>query len=193
MAKSTAYRCGVDDFYVAHITVGEDGKLTYGTPYVLGGTASVGVTYTSGENKVYESDVMIRDKRRITGATVNYSSRSVPLEEQMKLFMGETAATAAAGDYEEGPDDVAAPVAVGWAAPRTDGSFLCTWFYYATASQADESYETATENENTPADSFNFGCMPSPETRKLRRRKVCKNEAEKTAFFASVLPQKAAS
>ncbi len=193
MAKSTAYRCGVRDMYVSHITVGEDGKLTYGAPYVVGGTASVGVTYTSGENKVYESDVIIRDKRRITGATVNYASRSVPLEEQMKLFMGEAAATAAAGDYEEGPDDAASPVAIGWAAPRTDGSSLCTWMYYATCSQGDETYETATENENTPTDSFNFACIPSPETRKLRRRKVCKTEAEVTQFFASVLPTKAAS
>ncbi len=191
MSKETAYRCGVRDLYVSHITAGEDGKLTYGAPYVLGGTASVGVSYVYGENKVYESDVMVRNKRRMTGINVNYSSRSVALEEQMKLFMGSTAATAAAGDFEESPDDEASPVAVGWAAPRTDGSFLCTWVYYATCSQGDETYETSTENENTPADSFTFAGIPSPETRKIRRRKVCKDEAEMKTFFASVLPTKA--
>ena len=124
MAKSTSYRCGVKDFYVSYITVGDGGALTYGTPEVLGGTATVNVAYESGENKVYESDLMIRNKRKVTGANVTYESRSVPLADQIKLFTGQNSATD--GDFDESPDDVAPPVAIGWAAPTTDGKFLCT-------------------------------------------------------------------
>lgn len=184
MAKEKGFRCGVRDLYVSQVSE-SDGKLTYATPYVLGGTATVNVKYTTGENQVYESDVMIRNNRRVTGATVDYSSRSVPLSEQMKLFTG---ADSTSGEYEEGADDTAQPVAIGWAAPRTDGKFLCTWMYYATCTQGDEEYETADSAEKTPTDTFSFACIPSPETRKLRRRKVCADETEMTAFFASVLP-----
>lgn len=184
MAKSTSYRCGVKDFYVSYITVGSGGALTYGTPEVLGGTATVNVAYESGENKVYESDLMIRNKRKVTGANVTYESRSVPLADQIKLFTGQDSVTD--GDYDEGPDDVAPAVAIGWAAPTTDGKFLCTWMYYATASQGDESYETAEDQEKTPTDTFNFACIPAPDTGKLRRRKLCANATEMATFFGSV-------
>ncbi len=185
MAKSTSYRCGVKDLYVAYATTGSDNTITYGTPAVLGGTASVSVAYESGENKVYESDLMIRNKKKITGATVTYESRSVALADLIHLLTGQAESTD--GDYEESPDDVAPFVAVGWAAPTTDGKYLCTWMYYATAAQGDESYESATDQENTPTDSITFGCIPSPTTGKLRRRKLCANATEMEAFFKSVL------
>lgn len=184
MAKSTSYRCGVKDFYVSYITVGDGGTLTYGTPEVLGGTATVNVAYESGENKVYESDLMIRNKRKVTGANVTYESRSVPLADQIKLFTG--ANSASDGDFDESPDDVAPAVAIGWAAPTTDGKFLCTWMYYATASHGDESYETAEDQEKTPTDTFNFACIPAPDTGKLRRRKLCANATEMATFFGNV-------
>lgn len=184
MAKSTSYRCGVNDFYVSYITVGAGGALTYATPSVLGGTATVSVAYESGENKVYESNLMIRNKRKVTSANVTYESRSVPLADRVKLLSSQESATD--GDYDEGPDDVAPAVAVGWAAPTTDGKFLCTWMYYSTASQGDENYETAEDQEKTPTDTYNFACIPAPDTGKLRRRKLCANATEMAAFFASV-------
>lgn len=184
MAKSTSYRCGVEDFYVSYITVGTGGALTYATPAVLGGTATVKVAYESGENKIYESNLMIRNKRKVTGASVTYESRSVPLADQAKVISGQENSTD--GEYEEGPDDIAPPVAVGWATPMTDGKFLCTWMYYATASRGDENYETAEDQENTPVDTYNFACIPAPDTGKLRRRKLCADATEKAAFFASV-------
>ena len=90
------------------------------------------------------------------------------------------------GDFDESPDDVAPAVAIGWAAPTTDGKFLCTWMYYATASHGDESYETAEDQEKTPTDTFNFACIPAPDTGKLRRRKLCANATEMATFFGNV-------
>ena len=187
MAKSTAIRVGVRDLWVAKATTAEaDGTttVTYETPQVIGGTASIGVSHTSGQNKVFESDVPIRDNNRITGATVSYKSRTVSLEDELKVLYGVTGT----GEFEDGPDDIAPVYAVGWAAPRSDGSFACVWYYYTTGSKGDETYETATENESSPEDEYKFAAIPSPATRKLRRRKICADETAMNAFFASVLP-----
>ena len=50
MAKSKEFRTGVTDFYAAKATYDEQaGTLEYGTPRVIGGTASVGVSHNKGE------------------------------------------------------------------------------------------------------------------------------------------------
>ena len=187
MAKSTAIRVGVRDLWVAKATtaVAEDGKTTvsYEKPQVIGGTASIGVSHTSGQNKVYESDVPIRDNNRITGATISYKSRTVSLEDELKVLYGVTGT----GEFEDGPDDIAPVYAVGWAAPRSDGSFACVWYYYTTGSKGDETFETATDTESSPEDEYKFAAIPCPGTRKLRRRAICADEAAMLAFFASVL------
>lgn len=186
MAKTNAIRIGVTDFYAAVATYDEEtGNVTYGTPKVIGGTASVSVTQSKGENRVYESDVQIRNSSRISGANISYRSRSVSMEDEMELLYSQ--ATAADGDYEDGPDDMPKACAVGWAAKLSNGGYKCVWYYYCTGSKGDESYETATDSETSPEDTYDFAAISSPETGKLRRRKIVANEAERNAFFASVL------
>lgn len=190
MAKISDYRGGVTDAYYAEITETPDSnggiKIEYGTPAVLGGTASINVSHEKGENKVYESDVMIRNISHVSGANIEYQSRSVDQATEMKLIYGlEESDT---GDYMFGPEDKPKPVAFGYAHSRTNGGYDAYWYLYTMPSASDESAETATENETTPTRTYNFGAIPSPENQKMARFKVCKDRAELNAFFASVLP-----
>lgn len=189
MAKSNAIRIGVEDVYVAVGTQDpETGAVTYAAPKVFGGTATIGVTQEKGENKIYESNVQIRNHSRVSAANIAYESRTVDLDTEMEVLYDQAVAEAADGAYEDGPDDLPIAVAMGWAAPMSDGSYKCVWYYWCTASKGDESYETATESENSPTDRYDFAAMPRPDTKKLRRRKICKDKTERDAFFASVVP-----
>lgn len=187
MGKATIMKVGVTDAYVATATVGENGVMTYGTPEVYGGTASISVSQTTGNNTVYESDVMIRNNNRISGANITYNSRTVNMDEEMKILYGKTA-SGSSKEFEDGPDDLAPTVAFGFAAKMSDGSYKCYWYYNCTGSKGDESFETATDTESSPEDSYTFAAMPATDTGKLRRRKLCANETEMRAFFASVKP-----
>ena len=189
MAKTKAIRTGVRDLYVAKATTTTTDSgvsVTYGTPKVFGGTATVSLSLETGDNKVYESDVLIHNGNRVSGATIGYESRSVDLASELEVLHGIT--TAGTGGYEDGPDDIGGEWAVGWADKLADGTYKCQWYYYCTGHKGDESHETATESTTTPTDRFDFDAVPNPATGKLRRRKICASEAEMTAFFAAVLP-----
>lgn len=183
MSKSSAIKTGVTDFYVA-VATENNGAVTYGTPKVIGGTARVGTSMTRGENRVYESDQLIRNTNRASGATITYESRTVSMEDEMEILHG--LAATQDGEYEDGPDDLPKNVAVGWAKHMSDGSYKCVWYYWCTGSKGDESDETATDTESTGTETYEFAAMPSPDGGKLRRRAVCENETAMQAFFASV-------
>lgn len=184
MARSM--RVGVRDLFVAKATIGEDNKVTYDTPKAVGGTASVSVTENRGENKVYESDVLIRDRKRLSGATISYKSRTVALADEIDMIYGTEAETD--GSFDIGVDEEPTFLAVGWYDPMSDGKWRCVWYYYCSGSKTDENHETATENETTPEDTYEFAAVPRPDTRKLKRIKICADESERDAFMASVTP-----
>lgn len=191
MSKTAAIRTGVRDFYVAKATLTESqsgNSLTYGTPEVFGGTATVGVSLERGDNKVYESDVVIHNNNRIAGATISYESRSVDLESELEVLHGVTAEVATGKGYEDGPDNVGAYYAVGWADALADGTYKCQWYYYCSGHKGDESHETATESTTTPTDTYEFDAVPDPVNGKLRRRAICATKAAMETFFATVLP-----
>lgn len=182
MSKATEIKVGVSDFYVATATE-SDGVVTYGTPKVIGGTARVGVSVSQGENKVYESDQLIRNNKRAASATITYESRTVSMEDEMELLHGLTAAN---GEYEDGPDNQPKNVAVGWARRMSDGTYKCVWYYWCTGSKGDESDETATDAESSNTETYTFEAMAAPDNNMLRRRAVCENKTAMAAFFASV-------
>lgn len=185
MSKSTAIKVGVTDFYAAVATLDTDGTtVTYGTPKVIGGTARVGVSVSQGENKVYESDQLIRNNKRAASATITYESRTVSMEDEMELLHGLTAV--AGGEYEDGPDNQPKNVAVGWARRMSDGTYKCVWYYWCTGSKGDESDETATDAESSNTETYTFEAMAAPDNNMLRRRAVCENKTAMAAFFASV-------
>lgn len=191
MSKTAAIRTGVRDFYVALATVAttQSGtSLTYGTPEVFGGTATVGVAMNRGDNKVFESDVMIHNNNRVSSATITYESRSVDLESELEVLHGVTTEVATGKGYEDGPDNVGAYYAVGWADALADGTYKCQWYYYCSGHKGDESHETATESTTTPTDTYEFDAMPDPVNNKLRRRAICATKSAMEAFFAAVLP-----
>jgi phi13 family phage major tail protein len=177
------------DFYVADKTDAVDGGVpTYGTPKVLGGAAQVQVAYSKNPLKVYESGRAVYNKTHIADATVTLGSHTVPLADKKDLFFGVEADVN--GVYEEGGDtDTPKGVAIGWPVLLSDGKYLCTWFYDASASPNDENYQT--ENESGPQiepDSIEFSCVRRAGDRLLRRTKVCATLADMQAFFAAVVP-----
>ena len=193
MNKKISLKTGVTDFYVAKATYDEKtGKVTYGDPGVFGGTATVGVTVNKNSNKIYESDELIHNSNRISGADITYTSRTVALASEMEVLYGMTAAENE--DYIVGPDDIPSHWAVGWARKESDGSLTCIWFLWTEPSKGDESDETATDTQASNPESYTFSASSSPEMRadgkpQMKRVKKVKNAEEAKAFFTSVLPK----
>lgn len=192
MDKKRTVKTGVTDFYVAKATFDEEaGKVTYGTPAVFGGTATVGVTVNRNPNKIYESDELIHNSNRISDADITYTSRTVALASEMEVLHNMTAAEGE--EYIIGPDDMPEHWAVGWARKQSDGSMICFWYLWTEPIRGDESDETATETQTSNPESYTFTASSSPEPRadgkpQMKRVKKVANAEEAKAFFASVLP-----
>ena len=191
MNKSIAIKTGVTDFYLAKATHDSGtNKVTYGEPGVFAGTASVSSSVQKNENKVYESDELINSRSRTSGVNITLTTRTADPASEMEVIYGQTAS---GEEYIIGPDDMGGHYAVGWAKKRSDGSYLCQWYLWATGSKDDESDETATDTENSATDSYTFAAASSPEPRadgrtQMKRVKHAKDAAEMRAFFASVMP-----
>lgn len=195
MAKKTAYKCGVTDTYVAPLTeVITDGvsAISYGTPEVFGGTATASASPQKGENKVYESDSLVRHSNLVSAYNVEVDSRSVSMATEEKYIRGiASAATSSASneEYEEDPlTNVPPNCALGFAERYTDGTYIGYWYYYGKLSPNDESQDSAAESENTPASKYTYSALRSPATGKIRRRAKLANAAAVATFFSSVLP-----
>lgn len=190
--KKRTVKVGVTDLYVAKATyAAETGKVTYDTPKVFGGTATVSASVNKNANKIYESDELIRNRNRISDADITYTSRTVDLAAEMEVMYGLT--DSESNGYIVGPDDVPEHWAVGWGRKESDGSYTCIWYLWAEPSKGEESDETATESESSNAESYTFSASSSPELREdnkpqMKRVKKCANASEMKTFFASVLP-----
>lgn len=193
MGKKRTVKTGVTDFYVAKANYSESAKkVTYDTPKVFGGTATVSASVNKNANKIYESDELIRNRNRVSDVDITYTSRTVALASEMEVMYGLTDSETS-NDYIVGPDDVPDHWAVGWGRKESDGSYTCIWFLWTEPSKGEESDETATETESSNTESYTFSASSSPELRKdskpqMKRVKKCANATEMTAFFASVLP-----
>lgn len=177
------------DFYVAKMTNrGDETIPTYGTPAVLGGSAEVSVDPQANRTNVYESGRQIYNKAHNAGYTVTLSSHTLPLDKIKELCLSVEAN--AQGEFIEGGDtDTPQEVAVGYPVLLDDGTYLCTWFFDATAALPGENYKTS--NENGPQiepESLEFACTRRPYDRKMRRTKICSTVAAMQAFFAAVEP-----
>lgn len=191
--KKRTVKTGVTDFYVAKATYSDSTKkVTYGTPKVFGGTATVSANVNKNANKIYESDELIRNRNRISDVDITYTSRTVSLASEMEVMYGLTA-NETSNDYVIGPDDVPEHWAVGWGRKESDGSYTCIWFLWTEPSKGEESDETATDTESSNTESYTFSASSSPELRtdnkpQMKRVKKCENATEMAAFFANVLP-----
>lgn len=189
--KKRTVKVGVTDLYVAKATYTEEtGKVTYDTPRVFGGTATVSASVNKNANKIYESDELIRNRNRISDVDITYTSRTVDLASEMEVMYG--LADGESNDYTIGPDDVPEHWAVGWGRKESDGSYTCIWYLWTEPSKGEESDETATESESSNTESYTFSASSSPELRsdskpQMKRIKKCANATEMKAFFASVL------
>lgn len=194
MGKKNTVKVGVTDFYVAKATLAEEtNKVTYGTPAVFGGTATVSVSVNKNTNKIYESDELIHNGSRITDIDITYTSRTVKLASEMEVLHGLDEASAETDGYLVGPDDKGEHYAVGYARKESDDSYTCFWYLWTEASKGDESDETATDSITSNPESYTFSASSSPEARadgkpQMKRIKKCKNATEMAAFFTSVLP-----
>ena len=191
MQKKRTVKTGVSDFYVASAEYNaETQKVTYGAPGVFGGTATVGVSVTKNANKIYESDELIHNRSRVSGADITYTSRTVDLVNEMKVMYN---LTNEEGEYLVGSDDIPGHWAVGWARKESDGTYTAIWYLWTEPSKDDESDETATETQTSNPESYTFAATTSPERRSdgktmMKRVKKLTSQEELEAFFASVLP-----
>ena len=180
----------VNGFYTAKRTVSASGEVTYETPKRASGVNKLSVTYNKSPTKVYEDGIAIYNRAHISDAQVTLDTHTMSLADKMDLFYGLTPAED--GSFEEGgDDDKPAEVAIGYPFKLEKG-YLCIWWYKATAEPSDESAETSDDSgEKISPESIVFSCVKDDVRRKRCKRAICETEAEKDAFFASVLPKPA--
>lgn len=178
------------DFYAAKMNAPQtEGAVpTYDTPQRVCGTSRVNIAYNKTTNKVYESGRAIYNKTHVADARVTLESYTMALA-KIKEFVLSLAADNR-NEYIEGSiSDAPEEIAIGFAAMLSDGTYLCTWFYDASAVIPDENYQTS--NESGPqieAESMEFSCVRRAGDNKLRRTKICADATAMAAFFASVEP-----
>lgn len=185
MANTNPLIIDVGEVWLADRKVNE-GEVTYETPKKVCTAASIKAAYTKGKTVVYESGVAVLNRPYVSGADVTIQTSTMSLADRMSLYYGLTAGTD--GEFEEGGDeDKPAEKALGYWFALSDGSYLCTWWYCASAQPADEGGETSDDSgpKVTP-DDIVISCVKDPVMRKRRRTKICKNAEERDAFFANV-------
>ena len=175
-------------FYAAKRTEGQS-STTYATPTKVCTAAEVGVAYTKSPQKIHESGEVILDRAYVSDAKVTLNTHTMPLATLMDMLFSLPAPDTGEG-YEIGSDaDAPTAYAIGWPELLSDGTYLCTWFYKATATPPDESYKTANESGyQLDPSAIEFSCVRDQHTKFMRRQQIVANAAAVATFFSAVIP-----
>lgn len=176
-----------DGVYIADVTEGEGGALTFGTPKKLCTASEVGVVLTKSPQVVYESGKSVYNRAHIADAKITLTTHTIKRDDLNKLLYGLTAPTEGEG-YEIGAEsDAPGRVAIGWPVLNADGTYYCVWYYDATATPPDESYKTSNEQGyQFDPKAIEFTAVRRPDTGILKHEKMVANKTAATTFFAAV-------
>ncbi len=137
---------GLRDLYRAPITVGEEGKETYGTPVRMAKAISAELSVEVAEASLYADDGVDEAAKEFVSGELTLNVNDLPPAE-LAALLGQTQdedKVVYAGESDEPPY-----MAIGFRAKKSDGTYKYIWLYKVKFSIPSETY-------NTKGDSIEF-------------------------------------
>lgn len=117
---------GLDMLYYAKITEGDDGSETYGTPVKLAKAISAGLSVELAEATLYADDGAAEIVKEFKSGTLSLGVDDIGVEAAADLTGAEVDDN---GVLVSSSEDAGGPVAIGFRAKRSNGSYKYFWLY----------------------------------------------------------------
>ena len=191
MSEKNKVKFGLSNVHVAKITKGEDGAITYGTPFKIPGAVNLSLDAEGDNEPFYADNMKYYESYANNGYSGELEIAKIP-DEFLKEILGQTIDSA--GGVLETINDVISPFAFMY---QIEGDQTGTRFCYYNATVSRPSTEAATtEGIKTPnTDTLSITTSAREDNGQVRYKLALSdtNKTEYDAFFDEVPEPKEAS
>ena len=191
MSEKNKVKFGLSNVHVAKITKGEDGAITYGTPFKIPGAVNLSLDAEGDNEPFYADNMKYYESYANNGYSGELEIAKIP-DEFLKEILGQTIDSA--GGVLETINDVISPFAFMY---QIEGDQAGTRFCYYNATVSRPSTEAATtEDTKTPnTDTLSITTSAREDNGQVRYKLALSdtNKTEYDAFFDEVPEPKEAS
>ena len=191
MSEKNKVKFGLSNVHVAKITKGEDGAITYGTPFKIPGAVNLSLDAEGDNEPFYADNMKYYESYANNGYSGELEIAKIP-DEFLKEILGQTIDSA--GGVLETINDVISPFAFMY---QIEGDQTGTRFCYYNATVSRPSTEAATtEDTKTPnTDTLSITTSAREDNGQVRYKLALSdtNKTEYDAFFDEVPEPKEAS
>ena len=192
MSEKNKVKFGLSNVHVAKITKGEDGAITYGTPFKIPGAVNLSLDAEGDNEPFYADNMKYYESYANNGYSGELEIAKIP-DEFLKEILGQTIDSA--GGVLETINDVISPFAFMY---QIEGDETGTRFCYYNATVSRPSTEASTtEDTKTPnTDTLSITTSAREDNGQVRYKLALSdtNKTEYDAFFDEVPePQEEAS
>ena len=135
-------RIGLSDLHFAPITDGVNGE-TYGAPVRIAGAISADLAISYTETPFQGDGETVGTASQFSGGTIKMNVSEIPPHILEKLLGGRRDANRV---YVQAQESKSPPVAIGFKAKKTDGTYRYMWLYRVVFSLVSESYTTESDS-----------------------------------------------
>lgn len=184
MSEKNKVKFGLSNVHIAKMTIGENGAVTYGTPFKIPGAVNLSLD-AEGENEPFYADnVKFFESFANNGYSGELEIAKIP-DEFLKEILGQKIDSI--GGVLENKNDVISPFAFMY---QIEGDVTGTRFcYYNTTVSRPSTEASTTENTKTPnTDTLSITTSERPDTGDVRYKLALSdtNKTEYDAFFDEV-------
>lgn len=191
MSEKNKVKFGLSNVHVAKITKGENGAITYGTPFKIPGAVNLSLDAEGDNEPFYADNMKYYESYANNGYSGELEIAKIP-DEFLKEILGQTIDSA--GGVLETINDVISPFAFMY---QIEGDQTGTRFCYYNATVSRPSTEAATtEDTKTPnTDTLSITTSAREDNGQVRYKLALSdtNKTEYDAFFDEVPEPKEAS
>ena len=191
MSEKNKVKFGLSNVHVAKITKGENGAITYGTPFKIPGAVNLSLDAEGDNEPFYADNIKYYESYANNGYSGELEIAKIP-DEFLKEILGQTIDSA--GGVLETINDVISPFAFMY---QIEGDKTGTRFCYYNATVSRPSTEAATtEDTKTPnTDTLSITTSAREDNGQVRYKLALSdtNKTEYDAFFDEVPEPKEAS
>ena len=184
MSEKNKVKFGLSNVHIAKMTIGENGAVTYGTPFKIPGAVNLSLD-AEGENEPFYADnVKFFESFANNGYSGELEIAKIP-DEFLKEILGQKIDSI--GGVLENKNDVISPFAFMY---QIEGDVTGTRFcYYNTTVSRPSTEASTTEDTKTPnTDTLSITTSERPDTGDVRYKLALSdtNKTEYDAFFDEV-------
>lgn len=191
MSEKNKVKFGLSNVHVAKITKGEDGAITYGTPFKIPGAVNLSLDAEGDNEPFYADNMKYYESYANNGYSGELEIAKIP-DEFLKEILGQTIDSA--GGVLETINDVISPFAFMY---QIEGDETGTRFcYYNTTVSRPSTEASTTEDTKTPnTDTLSITTSAREDNGQVRYKLALSdtNKTEYDAFFDEVPEPKEAS